>query len=802
VAVAAAAPVTEDPTSQFIQILEPREWSGVGTRGITVPGRRSVRVIGNAYHPGGVTGVEVDGRPAAIRPESGGSYRFVGYVPADSAAREVVVTVRGRTGNPVIGRYQLNATPAAQTFASREEAWSPATGFRGKRWALVVGISAYQDTALRALQFADDDARAIYSFLRSPRAGGGGFAEENVKLLLNEQATFSEVRDAMYGFLRQATDEDQVFIYFAGHGAPDPARPNDLYLLTYDTRASRIPATAFPMTDMDRAIGELYAKHVVLVTDACHSGGITGQIASRGDQNNINDVFLAQLSSSTGGLAVFSASGADQVSLEDAQWGGGHGVFTHFLLQALEGAADEDGDQIVTLVEMMHWTMNEVRRATQNSQVPTIGNRTYDQYLPMSLVLNAGEAEALASATPAAPPAAGSTGTTAAQAGRAAAPGAVPAALADSLKRAREAVELFPASAAYRSRLARLLLSADMTAEGLRVLHEAVRLDPQNGEVHAELGVALLRSGDAAGSLAALETAIRLSPQAAAYHHEYAGALLHLQRVDDALAAGRRAVRLDAGNAAYHASLGDALRISGRSREAVASLRTAVELDAGNPVYRRDLARALAADGKRSEAITELRTAAERDTANTTYHVELAGLYRAEGSTAEARASLARAVRLDSANAEVRSALGELLDAAGMQYEAILELRAAVRLDSANARYRYQHGTLLSRSNQAANALTELRAAVRLDPQFAAYRNALGLALQKAGNPAEALTELIQATRLEPQNARFAYDLALLYTEAGQHADAVASLEQAAQLEPGNREYTTALRDARRRAPR
>jgi Flp pilus assembly protein TadD len=792
VALAAAPPVIEDPANQYIQIHEPREWSGVGVRGLTVPGRRSVRVVGYADHPGGVVSVLVDGREAALRPENG-SHRFVAYVPADSVAREVVVMVRGRSGNPVIGRYRLNALPAAAAYASREEAES---GFRGRRWAVVVGISAYQDTAIKALQFADDDARAIYEFLRSPAAGGGGFAEENVKLLLNEQATYAELRAALYGFLRRATDEDHVFIYFAGHGAPDPARPSDLYLLTHDTRASDVPATAFPMRDMDRAVGELYARHVVVITDACHSGGITTEVSARGGDNAINDVFLQQLSSTTGGLAVFTASGANQLSLEDERWGGGHGVFTHFLLEALRGAADDDGDQIVTLAEMMFYTADRVRRETQNSQIPSIGDRTYDQYLPMSIVLNPEELAALTTAQQ--QPAAVAS---AAPASGPAKPKISPA-LADSLQIARGAVNMFPRSGPYRSRLGRLLLRAEMADSALLAFREAVRLEPETAEFRLDLARALRDGGDPAASLTHFEEALRLDAQNARYHHEYGGALLALERVDDALNSFRRAVRLDAAAPAYHASLGEALRLSGRTRDAVASLRTAVQLDGEHPVYRRELALTLSADEQVPAAIQEMQAAIAADSLNAAYQVDLASLLGSVGDGAAARAALSRAVRLDSANAGYRSTLASLLESSGMHYEAILEMRAAVRLDSTSARYRYQHGMLLTHSNQAEQALAELRAAVRLAPGEASYRNGLGLALRAAGRPGDALTELIQATRLEPENARYQYDLGMLYTETGEHGDALARLEQAARLEPGNREYATALREARRRVPR
>jgi tetratricopeptide (TPR) repeat protein len=796
VLVAAAPAVTEDVTRQYVTIREPAEWSGVTARGITMPGRRSVRVVGYASHPGGVQSVEIDGRAAAIRPDAGGSYRFIGFVPVDSVARDVEVLVRGRSGNPVIARYPLGSTPAAQSFATREEAWSPASGFGGKRWAVVVGISAYADTALRALEYADDDARAVYEFLRSPRAGGGGFAEENVRLLVNEEATYAGVREALYSFLRQSTEEDQIIIYFAGHGAPDPSRRSDLYLLAHDTRAGQIPSTGLPMRELHRAVEELYARHVVLITDACHSGGIMGGITTRGegtDVNNINDVFLTQLNSTTGGLAVFTASGADQVSQENSRWGGGHGVFTHFLLEALEGKADTDGDQIVTLSEMMLYTRTQVSRETQNAQIPSIGNVTYDRYLPMSIVFNPQELAAI----PQAQPRVQATGAPAA--GRAP---ELPEAVADSLADAENAVRMFPASAQYRSRLGRALLRAEKADEALAAFREAVRLDPGSAEFHADLATALRDNGEAGGSLLHFQDAIRLNGQNGRYQHGYGAALLSLDRMDDALNAFRRAVRLDVSNPAYHASMGDVLRRGGRTRDAVASLRLSVQLDGESAVYHRELALALAADGQGAEAVVEMQEAMRRDTSNAAYQVDASAMLRSMGDMAGARAALARAVRMDSTNAEYRAALGELLEQLGMEYEAVMELRAAVRLDSTNALYRYRHGMLLTRSNQGSEALAELRAAVRLAPEDASYRNGLGQTLRGAGRPAEALTELIEATRLDSNSGKYHYDLAMLYTEAGRHADALASLELANGLEPNNREFTTALREARRRVQR
>lgn len=60
-------------------------------------------------------------------------------------------------------------------------------------------------------------------------------------------------------------------------------------------------------------------------------------------------------------------------------------MFTHFLMEGLEGAADEDGDQIVTLGEATEYVRDRVRRETRNAQIPTISQTAFDTYLPLAL---------------------------------------------------------------------------------------------------------------------------------------------------------------------------------------------------------------------------------------------------------------------------------------------------------------------------------------------------------------------------------------------------------------------------------
>jgi len=122
-----------------------------------------------------------------------------------------------------------------------------------QRWAVVVGISDYDDSRIPSLRYAAADARIFYDWLTSPQ--GGRYAPSRVKLLLNKKATGNNIKNALFVWLKRAIEEDLVIIYFAGHGSPEsPDSPNNLFLLPYDTQYDNIATTGFPMWDIETAL--------------------------------------------------------------------------------------------------------------------------------------------------------------------------------------------------------------------------------------------------------------------------------------------------------------------------------------------------------------------------------------------------------------------------------------------------------------------------------------------------------------------------------------------------------------------
>lgn len=256
----------------------------------------------------------------------------------------------------------------------------------GKRWAVAIGISQYlyARKGIRPLQYAHRDASEFIEFLHTPQ--GGSFHPTHTKLLINEEASTRNVRSALFTFLKQARKDDLVIIYFAGHGAPEPGRTDNLYLITYDTDPKDLASTAFPMWDMETALKRyIVAERVIVIADACHSAGVGGEIGLRAAGNaNLINIYLENLQKTKPGRVIITASEANQLSREGSEWGG-HGVFTYFLLRGLKGQADSDGSGVITIAEAFNYVYDKVRRATSSLQHPNIQGQ-FDPNFPLAVI--------------------------------------------------------------------------------------------------------------------------------------------------------------------------------------------------------------------------------------------------------------------------------------------------------------------------------------------------------------------------------------------------------------------------------
>jgi tetratricopeptide (TPR) repeat protein len=227
----------------------------------------------------------------------------------------------------------------------------------GKTYAIIVGVSEY--ASLKSLNYADNDAILFKHFLMS--SSGGEVPEDNIKLMLNAEATSTNfwVNGISWLESKPLKKGDKVYLFMAGHG--DAINESEFFFLTHDCQPGNdknnyILTGNIQLYNLKSRIRRWTSSgvSVVLALDACRTGDLPGGT----DGQSFFATSVAEMRS--GEIMLLSAS-PNQVSFEDKSFGGGHGLFTFYLVEGLSGKADEDSDGTVTLAELQDYVKKNVR---------------------------------------------------------------------------------------------------------------------------------------------------------------------------------------------------------------------------------------------------------------------------------------------------------------------------------------------------------------------------------------------------------------------------------------------------------
>lgn len=267
----------------------------------------------------------------------------------------------------VYAQNQKGASPKANT-QSRSLETNSAT------YAVVVGISDYQDKDIPDLRFADKDAEAFANFLRSP--AGGSLNTDHLKVLLNKQATMAQFANALDWLMENAKENDQAIVYFSGHGDVEKktlTQPG--FLLCWDAPARVYMAGgAFALPMLQEVISTLSIQtkaKVVVILDACRAGKLAGSSVGGAQAT------AANLSKQFANEVKMLSCQPNEYSIEGEQWGGGRGAFSFNLVNSLYGLADANQDLVVTLQEVGRYLEDHVTAevAPVNQMPMVLGNR-------------------------------------------------------------------------------------------------------------------------------------------------------------------------------------------------------------------------------------------------------------------------------------------------------------------------------------------------------------------------------------------------------------------------------------------
>ena len=93
--------------------------------------------------------------------------------------------------------------------------------------------------------------------------------------------------------------------------------------------------------------------------------------------------YYNEIQANEGGLVMFMSSKAEETSIENN--GLRQGIFSHFLMRGLYGAANTDNDNLIRLDELFEYVQKNVAYYTNNYQTPLIyGDKSIN--LPIAVI--------------------------------------------------------------------------------------------------------------------------------------------------------------------------------------------------------------------------------------------------------------------------------------------------------------------------------------------------------------------------------------------------------------------------------
>ena len=226
----------------------------------------------------------------------------------------------------------------------------PITGRNGEDdLAVVFGIENYKNVP--GVSFAKRDAMYIKKYFESVL----GIPNNRIYFKTDSDVTLAEFNLAFGGWLKRRLNKNtNVFIYYAGHGAPD-LKQNKAYLIPYDGDPDYAADTGFEMDKLYEQVSDLGAASVTVFLDACFTG------ANRNNEMLLADarpVFMEVDATATGNVTVFSASGGKEIS---SAWPEKkHGLFSYYLMKGMRGDADENKDNKITIGELGDYVRENV----------------------------------------------------------------------------------------------------------------------------------------------------------------------------------------------------------------------------------------------------------------------------------------------------------------------------------------------------------------------------------------------------------------------------------------------------------
>lgn len=285
-----------------------------------------------------------------IDPDENRTVRQANVIDVEVPNRDCTITL-----------YAQNKAGNSEPVSIRLIRENVAQGDLPRLFCVAIGVGDYHDEKLPPLKLSTKDAHDFAEAIT--RKKGLPFADVQVKLLTDKEASRADIFEAMEWLQQETTPNDICIFYYAGHGYRD--EKDRFYFMPYGGTTDKL-YNCFSARDFKSMADDINCKLIVF-TDACFSGALF-----EGERSAATTHFIEQLRRTKNGMLLYASSDSNTKSKEDQDWG--NGAFTKALIQAFNGGARQQFDEGLSTQALYNYLYNEVRRLTKFKQTPIFSN--------------------------------------------------------------------------------------------------------------------------------------------------------------------------------------------------------------------------------------------------------------------------------------------------------------------------------------------------------------------------------------------------------------------------------------------
>ncbi len=285
-----------------------------------------------------------------------------------------------------------------------------------------VGVSAYRNRDIADLRYAHRDVLDLAELFSKTVSREGGFNQVITRTFIDEEVNAGNLR-AVKSILERASVDDTVVLFISGHGIHDYDRYATYYFLTHRADLRDLGGTAVNFDELEELLHGIPPRRKLFLMDTCGSGELDPEAvkkvrAAAGESKGVRARYVGVErgltreeeedssgvlgpetaepgeSSKSGpgsgseegrgvraylqyknrfiyndllrrsGAIVFSSCRGDEVSYESFEYR--NGLFTEYIIAALVGDGDRDGDGMVTTEELRSFVRQGVAEETES----------------------------------------------------------------------------------------------------------------------------------------------------------------------------------------------------------------------------------------------------------------------------------------------------------------------------------------------------------------------------------------------------------------------------------------------------